>query len=140
MSDYDDLFTRAALHALPTSGEGLWVTSKIVMEGKDWNWKEMKKRMKEAQELNLEQTPKGLYVPKGNPTRLDYGRFRPSRVNRLGDADNGSEYSDLVCHPCEEGSDNNFDIDIGRVTTEEFGQFIGQRHAVRKGGCKGIKG
>ena len=55
------------------------------MEGAEWNWKERKRRMKEALELNLEHGPKGLYVPKGNPTKLDLGRFRQPRVNRVGD-------------------------------------------------------
>ena len=43
--EFDTLFTRAALLALPKGGEGEWMTSKIRLELYEWNWKEMKRRM-----------------------------------------------------------------------------------------------
>ena len=77
--------------------------------------------------MNLEHGPKGLYVPKGNPTKLDLGRFRQPRVNRMGDTNNGNEESG-------QNDDNNFELDFGSMTAEEFDQYIDQIYAVRKGG------
>ena len=41
---YDELFTNAALQALPKGGDGDWMASNIRMEGFKWNWKQMKTR------------------------------------------------------------------------------------------------
>ena len=62
------------------------MTPKIRLEGNGWNWKEVKKMMKESLELSEELGQTSLYVPKGNPAKLGYGRFKP-RVNRLTDGD-----------------------------------------------------
>ena len=108
--------------------------TKIRLEGEDWNWKEMKRMMKESLELSEEHGPTGLYVPKGNPTKLDY-RFKPFRANRLGDTDEVSEHSE---QGNDQVNDNNFDLDIGGMTNEEFDQYLGQIYAVRKGGKEGV--
>ena len=131
LKEFDYFFTRAAIHALPKDGEGYWMTSKVRLEGKDWNWNEMKKRMKESLELSEELGQTFLYVPKGNPAKLDYGRFK-TRVNRLSDGDNISDQ-------LEEGQecDNNVDPDISSMTDGEFDQYVGQIYAVRKGAGKG---
>ena len=129
LTEYDAFFTRAALHALPKGGEGEWMTSKIRLEGNDWNWKEMKRRMKESLELTEELRPASLYVPKGNPTRVSYGKFKP-RLNRLRETDNTSEQS-------EEMNENSFEAELGNMTDGEFDQYIGQICAVRKGAGKG---
>ena len=84
---YDELFTTAAIQALPKGGDGEWMASKIRMEGFKWNWKIMRNKMRESLEISEEVGASSLYVQKGNPSRLDYGRFRP-RVNRLHDTEN----------------------------------------------------
>ena len=86
--------------------------------------------MGDVLEMSLEPGPTSLFVPKGNPTKLDYGRFRPSRANGLGDVDDGSQHSEQI-------NDNTFDKEVGNMAAEVFGQYIGQIYAVRKGVGKG---
>ena len=89
----------------------------------------MKRRMKESMELTEELGSTSLYVPKGNPTRLDYGRFK-SRVSRLHEADSTSE-------ELEEVNENNFEVEVENMTDGEFNQYIDQVYAVRTGAGKG---
>ena len=69
MVEYEDLFTRSALRALPKGGEGDYIQTKIRLEGEDWSWKEMERMMNEPLELSEEHGPTGMYVPKGKSNK-----------------------------------------------------------------------
>ena len=140
MKDFNELFNRAAIQALPRGGEGDWMAQQIRLEGKDWGWKDMKKKMRESMEISEEIGSTSLFVPRGNTTKLEYQKFKPM-VNTITDADNGEGQEEgevPLCLPCgEQGYHNDFSLEIANMSDEQFGQFCGQVFAVRKGAGKG---
>ena len=108
------------------------MASKIRMEGFKWNWKQMKNKMRESLEISDEMGSATLYVQKGNPSKLDYGRFRP-RLNRLYDTENVGDQQE------EEEDHDNLEMGVEDMSDEQFNQYIDRINALRKGGGKGEK-